>query len=108
MRRVLLEFLLIAVFLNSVIGVPLHAAVHLVGGAVQPASPDHGEDQDDRSHAPCAWCLAHTETSSAPPAALDAPLLGHRQVRHARPATAVAPAFDAGLWSSSPRGPPSS
>ena len=116
MRRVLLKVLLIAVFLNSAIGVPLHAAVHLAGGAaapaiplsaVEPASPDNGEDHDGRPHAACAWCLAHAEASSAPPAALEALPLGDWHLPLVRPATAVAAVFSAGLWSSSPRGPPS-
>lgn len=115
MRRALLQILLLAVFLNAAIGVPLHAAVHLVGGAgtqvipfsaVEPAAPDGGDDHDDRPHTPCAWCLVHAEATGAPPAALDAPLALDRHGRHARPVTAVDPVFSTGLWSSSPRGPP--
>ena len=110
MRRVLLRVLLIAVFLNAAIGVPLHAAVHLVGSeaAHSPSSPDRGESDDERAHLPCAWCLAHAEASSVPPAALDALPPADWRVTHARPAADVVPAFSAGLWSSSPRGPPSS
>jgi hypothetical protein len=117
MRRVLLKVLLIAVFLNAAIGVPLHAAVHLAGSAPgeavafaagEPAPPEQGEDHDDRSQATCAWCLAHAEMSGAPPAASDAPLAGHSHGLDARPTRDVAPAFSAGLWSSSPRGPPTS
>ena len=108
MRRVLLRVLLIAVFLNAAIGVPLHAAVHLVGSeaAHSPSSPDRGESDDERAHLPCAWCQAHAEASGAPPAALGAPLVRNQTLVHALPATAVAARFSAGLWASSPRGPP--
>jgi len=114
-RRVLLKVLLIAVFVNAAIGVPLHAAVHLGAGGVaqahsfgagEPASDDHGEDDDDRAHASCAWCLAHAEASGVPPAVPGALSRGDWHVPHARPTTAIAPVFSAGLWSSSPRGPP--
>ena len=113
MRRVLLKVLLIALFLNAAIGVPLHAGVHLGGGVaaeatVEPASAGHGEDPDEPRHTSCAWCLAHVEASSAPPTALDALIPGDWRVTHARPAAVAVPAFSAGLWASSPRGPPSS
>jgi len=114
-RRALLKVLLIAVFVNAAIGVPLHAAVHLGDGevaqahsfgAAEPASHDHGEDHDDRADGSCAWCLAYAQASSVPPAVLDALPSGDWQVPHARPTAAIAPAFSAGLWSSAPRGPP--
>src|SRR5687768_13425610 len=100
MRRVLLKVLLIALFLNAAIGVPLHAGVHLGGDAAaeamaEPASPDHGEEPDDRHHTACAWCLAHADAASVPPAALHALPPADWRVTHARPAADVVPAFSA-------------
>lgn len=113
MRRALLRVLLIALVLNSAIGMPLHAAVHLVdAAAVQslPGTPagvaEEGEDQDT-AHASCAWCQAHAQASGAPPSQPGASLPADGGASHERPARAVVPAFSAGLWSSSPRGPPS-
>lgn len=107
MRRLLLRVLLIAVFFNAAVGVPLHAAVHLANSeaAHSTSAPDDG-DGDERAHSACAWCLAHADAAGAPPAAPDAPLTGDVHLSHARQATAAAAGFSAGLWSSSPRGPP--
>lgn len=116
MRRLLLHVLAIAVFLNAAVGLPLHAAVHLVGGgtaqahaaaAAEPGSPGHGDEHDDRTHAPCAWCVAQAESSGAPPAVPAAGRFGAWQEPAAAPATSAPPVFSAGLWSSAPRGPPS-
>lgn len=108
MRRVLLKVLLIAVFLNAAIGVPLHAAVHLTHSEAvhSPSSPDHDEGDEEQTHLSCAWCLAHAEASGAPPAALDASPVGASHASHALPATAASTRFSAGWWASSPRGPP--
>ena len=117
MRRLLLHVLALAVFLNAAVGLPLHAAVHLVTGGTAQAhaaagaggtvSPEQGEEHDDRSHAPCAWCLAHAESSGAPPAVPAAGRLGAwHEPPAAKAAGAAPPVFSAGLWSSAPRGPP--
>jgi hypothetical protein len=116
MRRLLLKVLVITVFLNAVVGLPLHAAIHVgVGDTVQAhavsiseaSSSDHGDEQGDGAHAPCAWCLAQAESSGAPPAAFDAERLGDWRRPPAPPKTVAPPVFSAGLWSSAPRGPPS-
>jgi hypothetical protein len=115
MRRLLLHVLAIAVFLNAAVGLPLHAAVHLVSGgtalahaagAAEAGSPGDGDEHDDRIHAPCAWCLAHAESSGAPPAVPGAGRLGTWQEPPAAPATIAPPVFSAGLWAAAPRGPP--
>lgn len=117
MRRLLLKVLAIAVFLNAAVGLPLHAAVHLVsGGMAQAVSgstaeagpPHHDGEHGERGHTPCAWCVAHAESSAAPPAGDEAQQPGHWQQPPIRPAGDAPPVFSAGLWSSAPRGPPSS
>ena len=115
MRRLLLKVLAIAVFLNAAVGLPMHAAVHLAGdaslaqaiGAAQAGSPDHGDEHDGRAEVPCAWCLAHAESSGAPPAVPHAGRLADWHEPPAAQETDAPPVFSAGLWSSAPRGPPS-
>lgn len=119
MRRLLLHVLAIAVFLNAAVGLPLHAAVHLVSdgtaqahaataaAAAEAGSPEHSDEHDDRTHAPCAWCVAHAESSGAPPSVPAAGPFGAWQEPAAAPATSAPPVFSAGLWSAAPRGPPS-
>jgi hypothetical protein len=119
MRRLLLKVLVIAVFLNTVVGLPLHAAVHLAAGGTAGApafgtsesgTSERGaaDEHDDRAaDAPCAWCLAQAESSGAPPALPDLGQHGDWHEPSAAPQTAVPAVFSAGLWSSAPRGPPS-
>ena len=119
MRRLLLKVLVIAVFLNTVVGLPLHAAVHLAGGAAEAlsyaaATADAGAESgaadghDDRAaDAPCARCLAQAESSGAPPAVLPMARCGDGHGPCAVPQTVAPAVFSAGLWSSAPRGPPS-
>jgi hypothetical protein len=124
MRRLLLKVLVIAVFLNTVVGLPLHAAVHLAAGgaaegqafstsasgpsesgrAASGAADEHGDRAAD---APCAWCLAQAEATGAPPAWPGLGRPGDWREPSAAPQTAVPVVFSAGLWSSAPRGPPS-
>ena len=120
MRRLLLKVLVIAVFLNTVIGLPLHAAMHLAsGGAAEAALPfsaaefsaaeaGAADEHDERAaDAPCAWCLAQAEASGAPPAVADPVPHSAWHGPSPVPAAAVPAVFSAGLWSSAPRGPPS-
>ncbi len=124
MRRLLLKVLVIAVFLNTVVGLPLHAAVHLAaGGAAEglglstsasgpsdsrTAESEAADEHDDRAaDASCAWCLAQAEATAAPPALPSLRWPGDWHEPSAAPETAVPAVFSAGLWSSSPRGPPS-
>ena len=129
MRRLLLKVLVIAVFLNTVVGLPLHAAVHLAaGGAAEgmalstpesgtsesstsesgTAEPGAADEHDGRAaDAPCAWCLAQAEATGAPPALAHPVPHGDGCEPSAPPATAGPAVFSAGLWSSAPRGPPS-
>jgi hypothetical protein len=86
MRRLLLRFLLLAVFFNTVIGVPLHAAQHVheqhtpaqVCAHEHAGAPDaqeacHAEDLAG-IHAACTWCASHAQLGMAAlPAKLDAP-----------------------------------
>lgn len=107
MRRLLLKLLLIAVFLNTAVGMPLHAAAHLAGSeAPHSTSAPDDDDGGERAHLPCAGCVAHAEASGGPPAAPDVSRAGDVQLFHARPASAAGAGFSAGLWASSPRGPP--
>ena len=80
LRRALTRLLLLAVFFSTVIGMPLHEAVHLQdAGAAVAALPvlqangdadaaEHGQEADGT----CAWCLAYAQLGTAmssPPAA---------------------------------------
>ena len=95
LTRSLIRVLLIAVFLNAAVGMPLHAAVHLASSEAPhfTSAPDD-DDGGERAHSTCAWCVAHAEASGGPPAAPELPPTRGVQLSHA------------GLWSSSPRGPP--
>lgn len=119
MRRLLLKVLVIAVFLNTVVGLPLHAALHLAAGSpaegpafttaqAGTADPGQADEGDERAaDAPCAWCLAQAEATGAPPAVPDPGQHGDWHAPCAAPETAEPAVFSAGLWSSAPRGPPS-
>jgi hypothetical protein len=106
-RRLLLRVLLIAVFLNAAVGVPLHAAVHLAApeAAHSTSAPEDG-DSHENIQSGCAWCLAQAEASGAPPAVPDAPWTAHAHLSHVQPTTTTRDGFSVGLWCSSPRGPP--
>jgi hypothetical protein len=101
MRRLLLRILLVAVFLNTAIGMPLHAAAHLEVAATAVEAED-GEG----GHPLCAWCFACAHQFSAPPPAPVSLPPCEPQVAQCLPAATVALGFSAGLWASSPRGPP--
>ena len=87
MQRLLLRLLLLAVFFNTAIGVPLHAAQHMHGHeepahACTPALPDaqlataqHCEaDEHANPHTACAWCSSHAQIGmGATPAAMPLP-----------------------------------
>jgi hypothetical protein len=75
MRHVLLRFLLLAMFFNMAIGMPMHEAKHLLrseGSAAQQTfwAEDVMEDvqssnETKRSHGMCAWCLAYAQHATA-------------------------------------------
>ena len=73
LRRVLIRLLLLAVFFNTVIGMPAHEAGHLQqAAAAEMALP--GPLADDNADGPehgnearaCAWCLAHVQLGIVP------------------------------------------
>ena len=78
MHPFLLRLLLLAVFFNTAIGVPLHigAGTHLQVAASAAQAPDTGPpapEHAEHGHGACAWCLAqaqqaHALASAAPPA----------------------------------------
>jgi hypothetical protein len=123
-RLRLLKVLLVAVFLNAVLGVPLHAAAHLMAGgpaashadagafgAHEDASHSHegdesGEGHSDPSHGPCAACLAHAQACSAPAGQGSAWRPRDWREPPVRPANAQTPVISASRWAPSPRGPP--
>ncbi|MGJ7605624.1 DUF2946 family protein [Variovorax sp. LT1R20] len=114
----LLRLLLLAVFFNAAIGVPLHEAGHMrqdVESAAQAAaldtiadaaseavSPGHG---DQEIHGACEWCLAHVHFAAAParlPAALE--VVQTTALPRAPPGPAFVPF--AGRWPFASRAPP--
>ena len=79
MNPFLLRLLLLAVFFNTAIGVPLHVAAgkHLQVSASAAQAPDTeapAPEHAEHGQGACAWCLAqaqqaHALASAAPPAA---------------------------------------
>lgn len=74
LRHLLIQLLLLAVFFNTVIGLPAHEAEHLEQSTVavtvpsaQPAA-EHADDpeHDSEVHGACAWCLAFAHPGIAP------------------------------------------
>lgn len=73
-RRLLIRLLLLAVFFNTVIGMPAHEAGHLQQAAaevtalsVQLADEDaDAAEHGNEAHGACAWCLAHAQLGIAP------------------------------------------
>ena len=65
MTRLLLRFLLLAVFFNTAIGLPAHEAKHLpnLGEVVADWQADGGREapDDDGLHELCEWCHAHAQ-----------------------------------------------
>lgn len=77
MSSFLLRLLLLAVFFNTALGMPMHDAKHLqqVGpGSVQAGNSSTDEDittpeHGDEIHDACAWCQAFGQQATALPAA---------------------------------------
>lgn len=73
LRRVLIRLLLLAVFFNTVIGMPAHEAEHLQQAtaavaalsAQQAAEDADASGHDNEAHGACAWCLAHAQLGIA-------------------------------------------
>jgi len=113
LRRALTRLLLLAVFFSTVIGMPLHEAVHLqeAGAAVAALQvPQADGDADAAEHRQeaegmCAWCLAYAQLGTAlssPPAAHALP------VRAGLPGPQALPPFvpSPGRWPFASRDPP--
>ncbi|MET3493177.1 DUF2946 family protein [Variovorax boronicumulans] len=118
----LIRLLLLAVFFNAAVGMPLHEAGHLreaVEGAAQAAALDAVADAASEgaadavspahdaheAHGACEWCLAHVHFAAAP-----ARLLAALEVVQgtALPRAPPGPAFvpSAGRWPFASRDPP--
>lgn len=110
LRRLLIQLLLLAVFFNTVIGMPAHEAGHLHQTAVAEAALEGGEDASGPEHgaeaeSACAWCLAHAHPGIMPTAESAV----HALAVPAGPPQARAPeAFvpSPGRWPFSSRDPP--
>jgi hypothetical protein len=74
LRRLLIRLLLLAVFFNTVIGMPAHEAEHLqqataevMALSAQPADEDaDASEHGNEAHGACAWCLAYAHLGIAP------------------------------------------
>jgi hypothetical protein len=111
LRRLLTQLLLLAVFFNTVIGMPAHEAGHLQHAAVAEATaPAALEDASGSEHgaeveSACAWCLAYAHLGIMPTAQKAV----HASAVPAGPPQARAPeAFvpSPGRWPFSSRDPP--
>ncbi|MFZ4287396.1 DUF2946 family protein [Variovorax sp. HJSM1_2] len=72
-RRLLLQLLLLAVFFNTALGLPLHEAGHLqqaLGGVAQAVVSDGADPAEPaetaENHGLCAWCLAFAQAADLP------------------------------------------
>jgi len=111
-RRLLLQILLMAVFFNTAIGLPLHEAGHMqqalgsVAQSVGSQGADGAEPDDStEAHGLCAWCLAFAQAANLPATDLawSAPLLPEAQP-HRPSAVAFVPGN--GAWPFAARDPP--
>ena len=112
LRRVLTRLLLLAVFFNTVIGMPAHEAVHLKAEAAVAALsvPQANDDADAAEHGQeadgaCAWCLAYAHLGTA----LSSPPAAHAPPVHAglpRPQALLAFVPSPGHWPFASRDPP--
>ncbi len=80
MHRLLLRLLLLAVFFNTAIGMPVHEAEHLrqvtpeiaQGRSLLEAEGDtESSERGEETHGLCAWCLTYVQQATAltsPPA----------------------------------------
>ncbi len=114
MSSFLLRLLLLAVFFNTVVGMPMHDAKHLqqVGpdsaqagnsyGDKDPPATEHGEEIRDV----CAWCQAFGQQATALPTT--AISLVDRSDRTVRRLATVSAAFvpSPGRWCFAARDPP--
>lgn len=114
LRRVLTRLLLLSVFFNTVVGMPVHEAGHLQQAAAAVATalssqqadedadaPTHGEE----AHGVCAWCLAYVHLGAALPST---PAVQALAVSTGLPGPRAATAFvpSPGGWPFSSRDPP--
>lgn len=87
MRHLLLRFLLLTVFFNTAMGLPLHEAAHLrhaAQGAAKAGSPsvtvgersENSEPGSEHAEGPCTWCAAYAQQAMA----LTAPPLAQAEV----------------------------
>ena len=112
----LLRLVLLAVFFNAAIGVPLHEAGHwrqaVQSLAQEAASEDLADLADvadaghpEEAHGVCAWCLAHAHQGTPParsPAALE--VARTMALPRAPPGERFVP--DPGRWPFASRDPP--
>ncbi|RST54002.1 hypothetical protein EJI00_02420 [Variovorax sp. DXTD-1] len=113
MRRILLRLLLLAVFFNTAVGMPLHEAEHLQQAGPEIAqewrSLDAGlsdDGHDTEAQALCSWCVAFAQQASAlaaPPIYL-ASWTEPAALQATRPAAAFVP--DPERWPFASRDPP--
>jgi hypothetical protein len=112
MRRILLRLLLLAVFFNTAVGMPLHEAEHLQQAGPEVAQEWRSLDVDDtdghdtEAQALCSWCVAFAQQASAlaaPPIYL-ASRTEPASLQATRPAAAFVP--DPERWPFASRDPP--
>ena len=108
-----LQLLLLAVFFNAAIGMPLHEAGHLrqaMAGVEQEAALEARVDAGSLGHSEeaqglCEWCLAYVHHATAPAQRLAALEVAFAlALPRAPPALAFVP--DPGRWPFASRDPP--
>ena len=111
LRPILIRLLLLAVFFNTVIGLPAHEAGHLPQAAVAALSAELADEADDaathgeEADGLCAWCFAYAHLG----AALTSPPSAHAAaVRAGLAGPPASPAFipSPGRWPFAARDPP--
>ena len=115
MSSLLLRLLLLAVFFNTTIGMPLHEATHLqrTGPDVVQAwsSLDAEEDvpvsgHGEQAHGLCAWCLAFGQQATALTSTAIPPQAATGRTAQRPPPPAVAFVPSPGRWRFASRDPP--
>jgi hypothetical protein len=122
MRLLVLRLLLLAVFFNTAIGMPLHSATHMrqaAAGAVQAFVAANGcEDRalageagqagqaTESAEAICVWCMGHAPHAAAMLPHLDLPLAAAQASERAAPRAVPGAITAQNRWAVASRDPP--
>lgn len=120
MHQLLLRVLLLVVFFNTTVGMPLHAAEHLHGHATGPAgatmalaASEHADPdgcasgEDATAHGQCVWCSSYAQLATALAGSDFVTAPGRSAASELNPATPAAFVPQPQRWHFAARDPPS-